>query len=69
MKQALGETLDASIRQMSAAYALLDAGCWAAVLDSIFYDSFYGIGNAVLSGAYRKPSRIKRTEEGYERSV
>ena len=59
-KRALGETLDASIRQMQSAYALLDAGEWTSVLDSIFYDSLYGIGNAVLKGVYRKPSRPRR---------
>lgn len=59
-KQALGETLDASIRQMATAYALLDAGEWTGVLDSIFYDSLYGIGGAVLKGVYRKPSRLRR---------
>jgi len=62
----LGETLDASIRQMAGAYALLDAGEWTSVLDSIFYDSLYGIGGAVLKGIYRKPSRFRRdrTTEG-----
>ena len=66
VKQPLGETLDASIRQMAGAYALLDAGEWTAVLDSIFYESFYAIGKAVLDGVYRKPSRIKRTTEEVE---
>ncbi len=69
VKSAFAETLDASIRQMAGAYALLDAGAWTAVLDSVFYDSLYGIGKAVLDGTYRKPSRIKRTEETYERSL
>ncbi len=64
VKSALGETLDASIRQMAGAYALLNAGEWTAVLDSIFYDSLYGIGKAVLSGVYRKQKRrIRRTKE------
>ncbi len=58
--RALGETLDASIRQMAGAYALLDAGEWTSVLDSIFYESLYGIGGAVLKGVYRKPSRFRR---------
>ena len=49
---------------MAGAYALLDAGEWTAVLDSIFYDSLYGIGKAVLSGVYRKQNRrIRRTKE------
>lgn len=60
VKNALGETLDASIRQMAGAYALLDAGEWTAVLDSIFYESFYAIGHAVLDGSYHKPSRLQR---------
>ena len=59
-RNALGETLDASIRQMAGAYALLDAGEWTSVLDSIFYDSLYGIGAAVLKGVYRKPKRLGR---------
>lgn len=69
VKRSLGETLDASIRRMAGAYALLDAGEWTAVLDSIFYDSLYGVGKAVLEGVYHKPSRIKRTEVAYERSL
>ena len=64
VKAAVGETLDASIRRMAGAYALLPAGEWTAVLDSIFYDSLYGIGKAVLSGVYRKRKRrIRRTKE------
>ncbi len=62
-KRALGETLDASIRQMASAYALLDAGAWTAVLDSIFYESFYAIGKAVLDGVYHKPSRAERKKK------
>ena len=63
VKNALGETLDASIRQMAGAYALLDAGEWTAVLDSIFYESFYAIGHAVLDGSYHKPSRLRRNSK------
>ena len=66
VKLALGETLDASIRQMAGAYALLDAGVWAPLLDSIFYDSFYGIGKAVLDGIYHKPSRLRRKQDTSE---
>ncbi len=63
-KEALGETLDASIRQMAGAYALLEPGTWQPILDSIFYESLYGIGSAVLKGVYhkrtrRRPSRAK----------
>lgn len=56
-KAALGITLDASIRQMASAYALCDYGVWTPILDSIFYESFYGIGKAVLNGTYHKPPR------------
>ena len=59
-KRELAQTLDASIRRMADAYALLDAGVWTAVLDSIFYESFYAIGKAVLDGVYHKPSRARR---------
>lgn len=68
VKQVLAQTLDESIRQMSGAYALCDYGVWTPILDSIFYDSFYGIGQAVLSGSYHKPTRrelfrIKQRDE------
>ena len=66
VKQQLGATLDQSIRQMAGAYALWDYGAWTPVLDSIFYESCYGIGNAVFAGTYHKPKRrlkTKKTEE------
>ena len=56
-REALAGTLDDSIRQMCAAYELCDCGAWKPMLDSIFYESFYGIGRAVLDGEYRKPRR------------
>ena len=68
-KRALGETLDASIRRMADAYALLERGVWTPVLDSIFYDSFYGIGKAVLDGVYRKPRRMRRNQATSEDTV
>ncbi len=72
-KRSLAETLDASIRRMAGAYALLDAGEWAPLLDSIFYDSLFGIGRAVLDGVYHRPPRIRSgrgaEEERYERSL
>lgn len=57
IRQAVGETLDASVRRMADAYALLDAGEWTGVLDSVFYDSLYGIGKAVLCGEYKRAGR------------
>ena len=43
--------------RMASAYALLSCGVWTSILDSIFYESLYGIGNAVLKGTYHKPPR------------
>lgn len=57
-KNALAQTLDASVREMSAAYALWDFGVWTTILDSIFYDSLYRIGAAVLRGDYHAPPRL-----------
>lgn len=57
-KRALAQTLDASVREMSAAYALCDFGVWTPILDSIFYDSLYRIGSAVLRGTYHAPPRL-----------
>ena len=50
-------SLDLSVRRMASAYALLERGAWSDRLDSIFYESLYGIGNAVLKGTYHKPPR------------
>ncbi|MBO4914931.1 MAG: hypothetical protein J5449_06970 [Oscillospiraceae bacterium] len=60
VKAAIGETLDASVQRMAEAYSLLDAGEWRQILDSVFYDSLYGIGRAVLDGVYRR--HRKRTD-------
>lgn len=56
-KQAVALSLDLSVHRMASAYALLDRGAWSPILDSIFYDSFYAIGSAVLDGSYHKPPR------------
>lgn len=50
-------SLDLSVHRMASAYALLSCGVWTSILDSIFYESLYGIGNAVLKGTYHKPPR------------
>ena len=66
VREALGRTMDASLRQMAAAYALCDFGVWTRVLDSIFYDSVYGIGNAVLNGTYHKALRMPHSTKNEE---
>lgn len=68
-KAALALTLDASVREMAAAYALCDYGAWTAVLDSIFYDSLYGIGSAVLRGTYHTARRGRCSREEKEDTV
>ena len=69
VKRALGETLDASIRRMADAYALMERGVWTPILDSVFYDSFYGIGKAVLNGVYRKSPRMRKNQATSEDTV
>lgn len=72
-KLALAQTLDASIERMAAAYALLDCGVWTPILDSIFYESLYGIGKAVLDGTFRRrrrrDERKKREHRKHEETV
>lgn len=60
-KLAMAETLDASIARMASAYALCDFGVWTPILDSVFYESLYGIGKAVLDGTYRRRRRLRKT--------
>ena len=62
-KTLLAQTLDQSIKQMASAYALWDYGVWTPILDSIFYESFYGIGKAVLDGSYHKPVRTDQLQK------
>ena len=56
-REAVALSLDLSVHRMASAYALLDCGVWTSILDSIFYESLYGIGSAVLQGVYHKPPR------------
>ena len=56
-RQDIAFSLDLSVHRMASAYALLPRGAWSGILDSIFYESFYGIGAAVLNGTYHKPPR------------
>lgn len=46
-------TLDASIRQMAAAYELWDFGVWSPIIRSTVYQGLYCVGNAVLEGTFR----------------
>lgn len=45
-------TLDASIRQMAAAYELWDFGVWSPIIQATVYQGLYQVGNAVLEGTF-----------------
>lgn len=59
-RDALAATLDQSIRQMAAAYALCDYGVWTSLLDAYFYAGFYAVGNSVLNETFHRKSGIFR---------
>ena len=52
IKERMGSTLDASIRQMAAAYELWDFGHWSHMIESTVYDGLYCVGHAVLEGTF-----------------
>ncbi len=71
-RQEVALLLDLSVHRMADAYALLERGVWSNILDSIFYESLYGIGNAVLNGTYHKPPRrthFRTKQEKIEETV
>ena len=51
-REAVASTLDASIRQMAAAYELWDFGVWSPIIRSAVYQGLYSVGNAVLEGRF-----------------
>ena len=51
-RETLVSTLDASIRQMAAAYELWDFGQWSPIIRSTVYQGLYAVGNAVLEGTF-----------------
>ena len=51
-REAVASTLDASIRQMAAAYELWDFGAWSGVIRSTVYEGLYCVGSAVLEGRF-----------------
>ena len=60
-RQALGRTLDQSIRQMAAAFELADFGDYSDVIESVVYHGLYLVGAAVLDGTFH---RRRRREKG-----
>lgn len=54
-------TLDASVRQMAAAYELWDFGVWSPVIQATVYEGLYCVANAVLEGTFHAAARPVRT--------
>ena len=50
-------TLDASIRQMAAAFELWDFGRWSGVIRAAVYEGLYRVGNGVLEGTFHAAPR------------
>ena len=53
-RQAVASTLDASVRQMAAAYELWDFGVWSPLVQATVYQGLYQVGNAVLEGTFHR---------------
>ena len=53
-------TLDASVRQMAAAYELWDFGVWSPVIQATVYEGLYCVANAVLEGTFHAAARLGR---------
>ena len=51
-RKSVSTTLDASIRQMAAAYELWTFGPWSALIQSTVYEGLYHVGHAVLEGTF-----------------
>ena len=66
-RQELAATMDRSVEQMAAAFELADFGQWTEIVQSIVYEGLYAVGNAVLSGTFRK--RSKREERNPTRKA
>lgn len=51
-RERVGETLDASIQAMAAAYELWDFGPWSALIRATVYEGLYCVGHAVMDGTF-----------------
>lgn len=58
-RKMIAQTLDASLRQMAAAFELAEFGCWREIIESVVYEGLYAVGSAVLNGTFRKRVREK----------
>ena len=55
----MGQTLDASIRQMAAAFELTEFGDYTPMIQNVVYEGLYLVGNAVMNGTFRRRSPQK----------
>lgn len=51
-RERVGETLDASIQAMAAAYELWDFGSWSTLVQATVYEGLYCVGHAVMDGTF-----------------
>ena len=63
-KKEFSLTLDLSVRAMAAAFELFDFGAWTNLLRSTFYEGMYRVGNAVLTGTFRRTRDKKHRIQG-----
>ena len=56
-RERVGETLDASIQAMAAAYELWDFGPWSALVQATVYEGLYCVGHAVMDGTFHIAQR------------
>lgn len=56
-RERMARTLDASVREMAAAYELWDFSPWSAVVESTVYEGLYRVGGAVLDGTFHTARR------------
>ena len=56
----LASTMDRSVEMMAAAFELLDFGQWTGIIRSVVYEGLYAVGNAVLSGTFRRRPKRER---------
>lgn len=56
-RERIGETLDASIQAMAAAYELWDFGPWSALIQATVYEGLYYVGHAVMDGTFHIAQR------------
>ena len=59
-RQALAQTLDASIQAMAAAFELWDFGLYAPVIESTVYQGLYAVGTAVLDGTFHQKNVVQK---------